>query len=321
MRRRKLAGATEMKFTVGTRGSRLSKMQTEQFIDELKQAHPDVKFELKIIKTLGDTESSKPLFTIDSRGIFEKEIDQALVNGEVDFAVSSLKDVPTVEAADTVIAAVPKRASPCDVLISRNDLHLGELRKGAVIGTGSLRRLAQVKHVRPDLEVQPIRGNVDTRIRKVENGEVDGVVVAEAGLQRMRLAGKISERFSLDMFPSAPGQGALAVVARKDDAATIKFLQTVEHWQTRAEVTAERALMLQLGGGCRVPIGAVGKADITGLSLQGVMFTLGGQSRIEASATGKTDEAEQLGKSVAESLEKQGAKKIETKWREKYGDW
>ncbi len=314
-------GATKMKFTVGTRGSKLSKMQTEQFLEELKRAHPDVEFDLKIIKTLGDTENAKPLFTIDSRGIFEKEIDQALIDGEVDFAVSSLKDVPTVEAAGTVVAAVPKRASPCDVLISKDRLHFNELKRGAVIGTGSLRRLAQVKLLRPDLEVQPIRGNVDTRIRKVESGEVDGVIVAEAGLQRMGLAVRISERFPLSLFPSAPGQGALAVVARRDDSPTIKFLQTVEHWQTRAEVTAERTLMLQLGGGCRVPIGAVGVASETGLSLRGVMFTLDGQSKIEAFASGKINEAEQLGKTVAASLEKQGAKKIELQWREKYGDW
>ncbi|MCW4017816.1 MAG: hydroxymethylbilane synthase [Candidatus Bathyarchaeota archaeon] len=310
-----------MKFIVGTRGSKLSRIQTQHFLDELKRVYPKDEFELKIIKTLGDTEHSKPLFTIDSQGIFEKEIDQALVNEEVDFAVASLKDVPTVEIADTVVAAVPKRASPCDVLISKNNIHLKDLPKNAVIGTGSLRRLAQVKNLRPDIEVKPIRGNVDTRVQKVKKGEVDGIIVAEAGLQRMGLDAQITERFSLDLFPSAPGQGALAVVTRKNDEETIKFLRVIEHPQTRAEVTAERSLMKQLGGGCRVPIGAVGKAEAGSLSLRGVMFTLDGQNKIEASATGKIDEAELLGKQVAESLVQQGAKDIELKWREKYGAW
>ncbi len=310
-----------MKLKVGTRGSRLSRMQTEKFLEELKQAHQNAEFELKIIKTLGDTERTKPLFTIDSQGIFEKEIDQALVNGEVDFAVASLKDVPTAEVADTVVAAIPKRASPCDVLISKDKIHLKTLRKGAVIGTGSLRRLAQVKHIRPDLDVQPIRGNVDTRIQKVRKGEIDGIIVAEAGLERMELTSQITERFPLDVFPSAPGQGALAIVTRKNDKDTMKFLQVMEHTQTRAEVTAERSLMLQLSGGCRVPIGAVGKADNQALTLRGVMFALDGQSKIEASEKGTINDAEALGKKVAESLVKQGAKEIELKWREKYGPW
>jgi hydroxymethylbilane synthase len=311
----------KMKLKVGTRGSRLSRMQTQKFLEELKQTQQNMEFELKIIKTLGDTERTKPLFTIDSQGIFEKEIDQALLKGEVDFAVASLKDVPTVEAADIVVAAIPKRGSPCDVLISKKKIPLKTLRKDAVIGTGSLRRLAQVKHLRPDLEVRPIRGNVDTRIQKVQKGEVDGIIVAEAGLERMELANQITERFPLNVFPSAPGQGALAIVTRKDDTGTMKLLRVMEHTQTRAEVTAERSLMLQLGGGCRVPIGAVGKANNQSLTLRGVLFTLDGQSKIEASEKGTIDEAEKLGKKVAEELVEQGAKEIEAKWREKYGPW
>jgi hydroxymethylbilane synthase len=310
-----------MKLKVGTRGSRLSRMQTEEFLEELRQIYQNADFELKIIKTLGDAERTKPLFTIDSQGIFEKEIDQALLKGEVDFAVASLKDVPTVQETDTVVAAIPKRASPCDVLISKDNIQLKNLREGALIGTGSLRRLAQVKHLRPDLEVLPIRGNVDTRIQKVQKGEVDGIIVAEAGLKRMDLAGQITERFPLNAFPSAPGQGALAIVTRKDDADTMKLLRAMEHAQTRAEVTAERSLMFQLGGGCRVPIGAVAKADSQALTLRGVLFTLDGQSKIEASEKGTIDKAEELGRKVAKSLVKQGAKEIESKWREKYGPW
>jgi hydroxymethylbilane synthase len=310
-----------MKYRVGTRGSRLSRMQTEKFLAELQAAYPEDEFELQFINTLGDREHTKPLFTIDTQGIFEQEIDQALLNNEVDFAVASLKDVPTAENADTVVAAVPKRASPCDVLISKDKVPFKQLRLGAVIGTGSLRRLAQVKYLRPDLDVQPIRGNVDTRLGKVRKGEVDGIVVAEAGLERMGLADQITERFPLDVFPSAPSQGALAIVTKKDNTDMIRFLRAVEDKPTRAEVSAERSLMLALGGGCRVPIGAVGKAQGDALSLWGVLFTLDGQSKIEATQTSTLKEAEELGKAVAEKLVNLGAKEIEAKWREKYGPW
>jgi len=307
-----------MMLTVGTRRSKLSRMQTEQVIQELKTVHPEVEFKVKVITTLGDTERAKPLFVIDSKGIFETEIDEAIVNGEVDFAVASLKDVPTVEPSGTIIAAVPKRASPHDVLISRGNQTFKALPKGAVIGTGSLRRLAEVKFLRSDLEVTPIRGNVDTRVQKVAKGVVDGVIVAEAGLERMGLKSLVAERFSLDQFPSAPGQGALAVIAKKGNWEIIKLLCVIEHLPTRAEVTAERSLMLQLGGGCRMPVGAVGTANDTRLSLQGFIFTLDGKNRISAVAKGTVDEAEKLGKQVVASLLKQGAKDIAKAWREKY---
>ncbi len=310
-----------MKWTVATRGSKLSLIQTSKFLAQLKQAQPDAEFELKIIKTLGDAERTKPLFCIDRKGIFEREIDQALVNGMADFAVASLKDVPTERIAETVVAAIPKRASPHDVLISRDKTLLKDLRKGAVIGTGSLRRLAQIKYIRPDLNVQPIRGNVDTRIKKVKKGDLEGVIVAEAGLERMELAHEITERFSLDEFPSAPGQGALAIVVKKGDQKTTELLQPMDDLATRAEVTAERSLMVALGGGCRVPLGSVGKAQGDTLTLRGVMFTLDGHSKIEAMARATVDEAEALGKRVAECLAEKGAKAIEAEWREKYGLW
>lgn len=310
-----------MKCRVGTRGSKLARIQTEKFVQELQKVQPDAEFEIKIIKTLGDSEGAKPLFAIDSTGIFQKEVDQALIDNEVDFAVSSLKDIPTVEVVETTVSAVPERASPHDVLISKDKICLKDLPQGAIVGTGSLRRLAQVKHLRPDIEVMPIRGNVDTRIKKVQEGKLSGIIVAEAGLQRLGLSSHITERFSLNQFPSAPGQGALAIVTRTNDVRMIKFLQAIDNPQTRAEVTAERTLMFQLGGGCRVPIGAVGQAEGNGLALLGVMFALDGQDRIEATAQGTLAEAEVLGKRVAKNLIEQGAKEIQEKWREKYGTW
>jgi hydroxymethylbilane synthase len=308
---------------VGTRGSKLSLMQTEAFLRDFKAVQPNVEFQVKIIKTLGDKERGKPLFTIDSKGIFEKEIDQAIEKGVVDFAVHSLKDVPTLDKTEreTTIAAIPKRASPRDVLISKGKVPLNALAKGAVIGTGSLRRMAQVKFLRPDLEVKPIRGNVDTRIRKVRKGEFDGAIVAEAGLERMGLQGEIAERFSLDLYPSAAGQGALAIVTRKNEKEAIELLQAVDHPSTRAEVTAERSLVFHLEGGCRVPIGAVGRANGMVLSLQGCIFSLDGQKRLSAFAEGTFNEAQEVGREVAQNLLKQGAKDLEKEWREKYGPW
>ena len=311
-----------MILTVGTRGSKLARMQTNRVLQQLKQAHPDVEFKLKIIKTLGDKEHGKPLFTIDCKGIFEKEIDQQVVNGEVDFAVHSLKDVPIVEQqTGTVIAAIPKRDSQNDVFISKDKIPLNALPEGAVVGTGSLRRLAEVKFLRPDLDVQPIRGNVDTRIGKVRKGALDGIVIAEAGLERMDLESEITERLPLEQFPSAAGQGALAIVAKEGNTDLITFLQAIEDSGTRAEITAERSLVLKLEGGCRVPIGAVGKAKGNALSLFGCIFSLNSRKKISAYAEGSLSEAEDLGRRVGENLLKQGAKDYEKEWREKYGSW
>jgi hydroxymethylbilane synthase len=310
-----------MKLTVGTRGSKLSLIQTQTVLDNLKLIHPDLEFTVKVIRTLGDKERKKPLFTIDRKGIFEKEIDLAIANYEIDFAVHSLKDVPTLESSETTIAAILKRDSPHDVLISKGNVPLDALAKGAVIGTGSLRRLAQLKFLRPDLEVVPIRGNVDTRIQKVKKGEFDGVIVAEAGLERMGMESQIAERFSLERFVPAAGQGALAIVARKDRKEVTAPLQSIEHPPTRAEVTAERSLVLQLEGGCRVPIGAIGRADDEALSLYGCIFSVNSQKKISSFAKGTLKEAEDLGSRVAQSLLEQGAKALEVEWREKYGPW
>jgi hydroxymethylbilane synthase len=311
-----------MKLTVGTRGSKLALVQTEKVLKQIKQAHPGVEFKLKIIKTIGDKEQGKPLFTIDCKGIFEKEIDQQVVKGEVDFAVHSLKDVPIVEQqTGTVLAAIPKRDSQFDVFISKGRVPLNALAQGSVVGTGSLRRMAEIRYIRPDLDVQPIRGNVDTRVNKVRKGELAGVVIAEAGLERMNLENEITERLPLDQFPSAAGQGALAVVAKEDNESVITLLRAVEDKATRAETTAERSLVLSLEGGCRVPIGAVGHAKGDSLSLFGCIFSLNSRKKIGANAQGSLNEAEALGRKVGEDLIRQGAKDYEKEWREKYGAW
>lgn len=311
-----------MKLTVGTRGSVLALAQTNRVLKQIKQAHPEVEFKVNIIKTMGDKEQGKALFTIDCKGIFEKEIDQQVIKGEIDFAVHSLKDVPIVEQqADAILAAIPKRDSQNDVFISKSKTLLNDLPKGSVVGTGSLRRMAEIKYIRPDLDVQPIRGNVDTRINKVRKGEFSGIIIAEAGLERMNLTNEITERLPLDNFPSAAGQGAIAVVAKEGNENVIALLRSIEDKATRAEITAERSLVLELEGGCRVPIGAVAKANGNELSLFGCIYSLNERKKISATAKGTLAEAQMLGANVGDTLIKQGAKNFEKEWREKYGAW
>ena len=310
-----------MKLLVGTRGSKLALTQTNTVLDSLKELHPEMVFELKIVKTLGDEEAKSPLFTIDRRGIFEKELGVAIAKGEIDLAVHSLKDVPTEGTPDNVIAAIPRRGSPHDVLISKNRVPLEALPECGVVGTGSLRRLAEVKYLRPDLQIKAIRGNVDTRIRKVNEGEFDGVIVAEAGLERLGINSLITERFSLDKFTPAAGQGALAVTAKKGNHQVINVVRAIDSPLSRAEVLAERSLVLALEGGCRVPIGTIGRANDKGLSLYACVFSLDGAEKISSSADGDLLEADALGKQVANDLLRQGAKEFEAQWREKYGPW
>jgi hydroxymethylbilane synthase len=311
-----------MIYTVGTRGSKLALAQTNRTLQQIKQQRPDVDFKLKIIKTMGDKEHGKPLFSIDCKGIFEKEIDQEVVSGTIDFAVHSLKDVPIVEQqTGTVLAAIPRRDSPCDVFISKDKIKLAALPRGAVVGTGSLRRLAEIKYVRPDLNVEPIRGNVDTRIGKVRKGELAGIIIAEAGLERMNITTEITERLSLEQFPSAAGQGAIAIVAKEGNIEVMDVLRSVEDKAARAEITAERSLVLKLEGGCRVPIGAVAQAEGNNLTLYGSIFSLSDRKKISASAKGTLEQAGELGCRVGEDLIAQGAKDFEREWREKYGTW
>ncbi|MBC7131344.1 hydroxymethylbilane synthase [Candidatus Bathyarchaeota archaeon] len=309
-----------MKLKVGTRGSKLALLQTEIAIKKLRAANPKLDFEIKIIKTTGDKIRRKPLFAIESKGIFEKEIDQALLRDEIDFAVHSLKDVPVYEQHENILlAAVPERDDPREALISVDGSTLKELPKGAVIGTSSLRRMAQIKFLRGDLEVKPIRGNLDTRVRKVKQGEYDAIIVAKAGLDRMKLQSLASEVFPIDVFTPAAGQGALAVVARKDKKELIEIFEAINHPPTMAEVTAERSLIAALKGGCHFPVGAIGKAENNTLTLYGCIFTLDGSKKLSASASGSLKEAQALGEKVAHELLKQGAQQIADDWRKAYG--
>ncbi len=305
---------------VGTRGSRLALAQTGIAIAALKKANPGAKFEIVTISTKGDVDR-RPLFTMDEKGIFEKEVNEAVKKGEVDFAVHSLKDVPSDMAEELVVACIPRRAKPNDVLVNDKGQKLAELPQGAVVGTSSLRRAVQLARARPDLKVKPIRGNVETRVKKVIAGEYDAIVLAEAGLGRLGMKDVIVERFGVRDFVPAPGQGAIAIVCRRDDKKTMAMLRRIEDPKSRAEISAERALIEKVEGGCRFPLGAVAVTRGDKLTLYASVFSADGSKNIKVAKTGGVAGAEKLGSRVADVLLKQGAGKLAEGWREAVEEW
>ena len=304
---------------VGTRGSKLSRVQTELVLDLIRQERLDVEMDLTVISTSGDRDQRTPLFSLDQKGIFEKEIDQAVLDGRVDFAVHSMKDIPVFEAdSQLLIASVPERGPVADVLVSRKDQTLTKLGPGSVIGTSSLLRAAELKRMRPDLVPTPIRGNVETRVEKMDRGEFDAVVLAEAGLARLGMSERISEILTLEDFIPAPGQGALAIVARRDNQKVIDVLRTIENPLARAEIEAERNIVRVLEGGCKVPIGALARANNSGIRIIAGIFSIDGTDRILAERSGPVDRAPLLAREIADELVAKGAKRIEETWRTVY---
>ncbi len=310
-----------MKIVVGTRASRLSLVQTESVVQELKKIFPNLEVETKTIKTVGDRLTKKPLYLFREKGIFERAVDEAVVRKEVDFAVHSMKDVPTIPPPKTAIVAVPKRGSPSDILVSLENMRLKDMPSQSLVGTSSPRREAQLRHVRPDLEVKPIRGNVDTRVRKLRRGEYDAIILAEIGLQRLKMQEFTSERLSLEEFTPAPGQGALAVVAREDDEKIIEVLKHVNHQPSMAEALAERAFIRKIGGGCKVPIGAIARARGGYLSLHVSAFSPDGKTKLKVPQTGRVELPEELGVKAAQEMLKLGAQRLIQNWRGFYEDW
>ena len=305
---------------VGTRGSRLAIAQTEIALAALRRAHPGTRFEVVTISTKGDVDK-RPLFTMDEKGIFEKEVNEAVKKGDVDFAVHSLKDVPSDLSDELVVACIPKRASPNDVLVNDKGQKLKELSPGSTVGTSSLRRAVQLQKSRPDLKIRPIRGNVETRVKKVISGEYDAVVLAEAGLTRIGMKDVIVERFGVRDFVPAPGQGAIAIVCRHDDKKMISMLRAIEDPRSRAEVLAERALIKKVEGGCRFPLGAVAVTNDTKITLYASVFSADGSRNIKVKKVGKASEPEKLGDRAADMLAKQGAMEMAEGWRRAVEEW
>lgn len=243
-----------MELIIGTRGSKLSLIQTNEVLEALKKIDPGIQFKIKIIKTKGDIDNQTPLYSMSTKGIFEKEIDHQLINGEIDIAVHSMKDYPTDIPEQLTIAAVPSRKSPYDVLITRDNTTLEKLKPNTTIGTSSLRRITHIKYLRPDTNPQPIRGNVDTRIRKLEEGKVDALIIAEAGLNRLNINYHY-QKLDPEIITPAAGQGALAVVTRKDSTQLINLLNKITDQKTFTEITIERKILEKLQAGCKTPLG------------------------------------------------------------------
>ena len=308
-----------MNFTVGARGSKLSIAQTDWVISELQKTDSSLSFDIKPITTKGDTDT-RPLFAMEQKGIFEKEIDRAVFEKEVDFAVHSLKDVPSQLDPNLIISCIPKREAVNDVLITRDGFDIEEIPSGSVIGSSSLRRAVQVTRKRPDVIVKPVRGNIETRIKKVEEGKFDGIVLAQAGITRLGTDIKISKLPTNDFVPS-PGQGALAIVSRKDNSSTLEMLKKIEDYRSRMEIEAERALSDSVDSGCRFPVGAVATSDANSLTLKVAVYSMDGKKSIILEKTGSIEEPHALGRLLGDELKDRGVKEIASNWREELEEW
>jgi hydroxymethylbilane synthase len=292
---------------IGTRASRLARWQSEWVAARLREAHEGLEVELVEIRTAGDRDRNSPLSVIGGSGLFTKEIQRALAEGVVDLAVHSLKDLPTAQSEGLTLGAVPARESVADALISPRYRTLEGLPASARVGTSSLRRRAQLLHIRPDLVVENLRGNVETRLKAAHSGDLDAVVLAEAGLARLGLAHEITERLVPPRFFPAVGQGALGVECRAADAATRGRLAVLNDASSRAEVVAERSLLAELEGGCVVPIAAWARLTPAGLALDGVVLCEDGKERLHAWGLGLVEDPAALGRSVAANLMSRGA--------------
>jgi len=291
---------------VGTRGSKLALIQAESVVTKIRGLAPHLKVVISKIVTRGDRDRHIQLDHMEDIGVFVKELEETLLSGRIDVAVHSLKDMPTQIPQRLCLAAVTERLDPRDVLIS-GEQKLAELASGSRIGTGSLRRAVQLSVCRPDLEVCSIRGNVDTRLRKVAEGEFAGVILAAAAMQRLGWENKISEYLPIEHFLPSVGQGALAIEARSDDQEVVELLASLNHVPTWQSITAERAFLEALGGGCRAPITALGTMKYGTLQLEGMVADVGTRKIIRASAMDSTLSAQELGVRLAQKLLAMGA--------------
>jgi hydroxymethylbilane synthase len=299
------------KVTIGTRGSQLALWQARWVGNHIANANPGTAVELEIIKTKGDKILDVPLAKVGGKGLFVKEIEEALLRQRVDLAVHSMKDMPAEIPAGLCIGAVPERENPADVLISRRGEKLDRLPNKARIGTSSLRRAAQIKHARPDVTIVPLRGNLDTRLRKLETQKLDAIVLAAAGVKRMNLERRITEYIGEQVMLPAAGQGALCIEMRKNDPTTARLLDGLDHRATRIVVDAERSFLHRLEGGCQVPIAAHGKLlDADTLQLEGLVSDVAGTTPIRKSSIGNPGAPDQLGIALADALLAAGAKEI-----------
>ena len=299
-----------MNLKIGTRGSKLALTQTNFVADKIKKLMPEADMEICVIKTSGDIMQDVSLLTIGGQGVFVKEIEKALLSKKIDLAVHSMKDVPGETPEELIFAAILPREDVRDVLVARNNIKMEFMPKGAKIGTGSQRRGAQIKAMLPDVNIVPLRGNIDTRLKKIETENLTGVILAAAGMKRMGLAERITQFLPVETMLPAVGQGALGLQIRKADVDLAKTCAGLNDATTATEVTAERSFLRALGGGCRLPIAALGKLEKDRLLLEGMLAAPNGTTVIRDKVSGAKEEAEELGKKLAEIILEKGGKKL-----------
>ncbi len=299
-----------MNIKIGTRGSKLALAQTNSVVEQLKKIAPDVEPEICVIKTSGDIMQDVSLMQIGGQGAFVKEIEEALLTGGIDLAVHSMKDVPGEIPQGLTFAAILQREDVRDVLVTRGKVKFEYLPKGARIGTGSQRRGAQLKAFMPDLEIVGLRGNIDTRLKKIETENLTGIVLAAAGLKRLGYVEAVTQFLPTEIMLPAVGQGALGLQARSTDADLIALCDRLNHRPTALEVTAERSYLRALGGGCRLPIAAYGLIERGRLTLEGLVAAPNGTSWARDKVWGELDEAEVLGRKLADMILEKGGRKL-----------
>jgi hydroxymethylbilane synthase len=302
---------TNRKIVIATRRSKLALWQAEWVTSKLQTIDPYLQVGLNKIKTTGDKILDVPLSQVGGKGLFVKEIEEAMLRGEADLAVHSMKDVPAELPGGLHLSAICKREDPRDAFIAGKDIqNIAELQQGANVGTSSLRRICQLLNKRPDLKITQLRGNVDTRLRKLAEGEFDAIILATAGVKRLGFVDRITEKISTDISLPAIGQGAVGIECRVDDEFINGLLSRLNHEETWICVTAERAFLKKLEGGCQVPIAAYAQLLEGNLSIQGLVGSIDGKTLIKDKIDGKPEEAESLGTTLAEKLLAKGAKEI-----------
>jgi hydroxymethylbilane synthase len=299
---------------IGSRGSKLALWQAEQARSRLLALHPEIDIRIEIIKTTGDVKND-PLSVIGGKGVFTKELEDALFDRRIDLAVHSLKDLPTVLPDGLTISAICQRDDPRDALVVRDDLKarggsILNLPENAVVGTSSQRRVAQLKSLRSDVEVKDVRGNVDTRLRKLDEGQYDALILASAGLRRLELEHRIDAAISTEEMVPAVGQGAIAIETRADDEFALATTSELDHHETRLCCLAERAFLRSLGGGCQFPIAGHAIIEEELLKLDGLVATPDGAKMLRDQLSGATDNPDEIGSSLAEQLIARGANSL-----------
>ncbi|RME81279.1 MAG: hydroxymethylbilane synthase [Planctomycetota bacterium] len=300
----------KQKWKVGTRKSLLARAQTQWVIRQLKKIFSSIEVEEVLVETQGDKILGTPLYEIGDKGLFTKELDKALLEGVIDFAVHSLKDLPTQLPDGLVLAAVTERKNPQDVMVSHKWKSLEEVPQGGKIGTGSLRRKAQLLWYRHDLQIQELRGNIDTRLRKLEENDWDAIILAGCGLERGGYQNRITHWIPMDIIVPAVGQGSLGVVARRDDQETLKLLEKIDHGPSRICIETERSFLAAVQGGCQVPVAAYAELSQDTIICKALVATRDGTKRVYKEGSAKAEKRQELGEDLAKWILQNGGQDI-----------